>query len=53
MKDIDFKKLQETIAASFIRSNVLPIEEAKGHAALAVAHMRNALALSNLRKGDA
>lgn len=44
MTPSELAKLENTIAASFIRSNVLSIEEAKGHAALAVIHVRNALA---------
>jgi len=40
----ELAELQQTIEASFIRSNVLSVEEAEGHAALAVTHIKNALA---------
>ncbi len=43
MTQDELKKLEETIAASFIRGNVLSVQDAKDHAALAVTHMQNAL----------
>jgi len=42
MHNNDNLDLVQTIAASFARSNVLPISECVGHAELAVQHMRNA-----------
>jgi hypothetical protein len=47
----EITELEETIAASFIRGNVLSIQDAKDHAALAVTHMKNAMALASARKG--
>jgi hypothetical protein len=38
---MDYAFLERTIAASFVRCNVLPVQEALDHAALAVQHVRN------------
>lgn len=38
--------LEETITASFIRANVLSVEDAKAHAALAMNHVRKVQHLS-------
>lgn len=42
----ELEKLEETIALSFIRSNVLSVDEAKAHAGLAVDHVKRALRLA-------
>ena len=43
MTPTELTKLEETIAASFIRANVLSMADAKAHAGLAVAHLKNAM----------
>jgi hypothetical protein len=37
---LDLSKLEEIIFVSFLRSNVLSIEDARSHAGLAVDHVR-------------
>ena len=44
MTQEEINALELTIAASFIRANVLSLHEANQHAGLAIQHMRNAMA---------